>query len=256
MIILRYSIVALAAFLIAMAGVASPLPDQLNRQISVSEPFADPAFESVCHLFIRRKAFLFSPKYTGTAVLYRGRYLLTAGHNVYQDHSKIAGVDVRCGSADATAGKIDETIAEWQALDASDFPAGGESRDFGVIRLNRPITVSSPFELSAAPPQSGDRVRFAGYPGGIYTGWKLFQAEGTVRDLSSGIAYYDIQTFKSNSGGPVWRTVGAKSQLVAIHVIGDEARKMGGGRIVDADYVREIDRLIRELDARAAARGL
>lgn len=244
---------AIAVFVSAMAAPPrfSAAAENLNRQLPVSEPFLDPVFESICHLWIKRRAALFwTPKFTGSAVLYRGRYLLTAGHNVYQDKSRIREVQVRCGNANARSSTIDEAIAPWQAIDASGYDGSRFSSDFGVIRLNSPVEVTKPFVLASAPTRQGEEIRFAGYPGGRYDGWNLYEAKGTVVALASGVAKYDIETFKSNSGGPVWRVVDGKPELVAIHVTAS------GGRMVDEEYTIEVNRLIQELDRRAAQRGL
>lgn len=239
------------AIFLGFFGAVTAAAEPLNQQSPVSEPFANPAFESVCHLSIKRRvALLFSASYTGSAVLYRGRYLLTAGHNVYQDRSRIRAVTVRCGDANARRGAIDEVIAPWQAIDASDYQGGPFSRDFGVIRLNRPIAVSTPFSLATNPAQLGEALRFAGFPGGPHSGWEMFEARGSLARLTDGLAHYDIETFKSNSGGPVWREVGGQAELLAIHVTNS------GGRVVDLDFASEVDRLIAELDRRAAEKGL
>ena len=232
----------------------------LKSQTPVTEPFTEPLFASLCHLRIKRRwGGFYQTKWTGSAVLYRGRYLLTAGHNTYQDNSKIRSVQVRCGNADARSAPIDETIEPWQALDAPGYD-GAYELDFGVIRLNRPIAVAEPFELATEPVREGETIRFAGYPGGDRGGWTLHEARGaTVITTRPGLAYYNIETFKSNSGGPVWREVGGKREVVAIHVKGELIQPhgmLGGGRVVDEDYHREIHKLIDELDRRAAERGL
>lgn len=223
----------------------------LNPQIPVSEPFADAAFESVCHLNIRRREWLVRRTvYSGTAVLYRGRYLLTAGHNVYKDWSGISGVDVRCGAANARGAPVDETIQQWQAIDAAGYFGRGFARDFGVIRLNRPVAVTQAFELASTPARAGEAIRLAGYPAWpLSGGYDLFEAQGAITAVAGGVAYYDVETFRSNSGGPVWREAGGAPELVAIHVTNS------GGRAVDADYIAEVERLIGVLDGRAAERG-
>lgn len=237
---------------------------ELKKQVKVSEPFAEPLFQSLCHLWIERRwGGFYKTTWTGSAVLYRGRYLLTAGHNTYQDNTKIRSVEVRCGNADARKAPIDETIEPWQALDAPGYD-GAYELDFGVIRLNRPIAVAEPFELATEPVRQGETIRFAGYPGGdhhgVRDGWNLNEArDATVITTRPSLAYYNIETFKSNSGGPVWREVGGRRELVAIHVKGEwiyPHGMLGGGRIVDDDYHREIRKLIAELDRRAAERGL
>ncbi|MDG2534729.1 serine protease [Sphingomonas sp. HITSZ_GF] len=242
--------ILLLAQLFVPGALSSAAAQALNEQVRVSPPIADPALQNVCHLWIRRRiALIFARNYTGSAVLYRGRYLITAGHNVYQDRSRIRSVTVRCGAMDARTATIDETIEPWQALDASAYDGRSFSRDFGVIRLSKPIASSAPFELAARPASAGDAIRFAGYPGGKYSGWDLFQAKGQITRIGEDLAYYDIETFKSNSGGPVWREAGGRRELVAIHVTGS------GGRIVDAAFAREVESLIGILDRRAAEHG-
>lgn len=225
----------------------------LKPQVKVGAPVDDAALRSVCHLSIKRRvALLFGRAYTGSAVLYRGRYLLTAGHNVYQDNSRIRSVEVRCGASDARTEMFHEKIEPWQVLDASGYDGDPFFRDFGVIRLRQPITVDGgSFSLAMMPIKVGDSVRFAGYPGGPHSGWEMFQArDGLIAATNDGIAYYDVATFKSNSGGSVWRDVAGNAQLVAIHVT------ESGGRVVDDVYRAEVEKLIAELDRRAAERGL
>lgn len=267
---MKFMTVAITVLAAAIPAIsAAELP--LRQQIRVKLPSLDPAFESICHVLItRRVAFFFTRIYTGSAVLYRERYLLTAGHNVYQDRSHIRQVEVRCGVGDAETVAAGETIAGWQALDADGYRGKPFSRDFGVIRLDRPIAVSRPFALAPVAVDVGAAIRFAGYPGGAEVqcrqseaprargadsgqernGCRLFAADGVVTRVADGLAYYDIETFKSNSGGPVWRDVGGVPTLVAVHVTNS------GGRIVDADYRLEVDRLIDALDRRASDRGL
>jgi V8-like Glu-specific endopeptidase len=93
----------------------------------------------------------------------------------------------------------------------------------------------------------GEAIRFAGYPGGPHDGRQLFAARGRITAIGDGLATYDIETFKSNSGGPVWRERDGRAELLAIHV------KPSGGRIVDADYQSEVARLITRLDDAAGA---
>ncbi len=250
----RQRIASLAAgiFALSLAGLlpgAAQGSDPLNQQQPVAEPFNDPVYEGVCHLYIRRRVGLvFTLKFTGSAVLYRGRYLLTAGHNVYQDHSRIRDVAVRCGNADARHAKVDEVIERWQALDASGYDGSPFTRDFGVIRLRNPITTAAPFTLATSPAHPGEAVRFAGFPGEKHDGWHLFAATGRVTTAAPGLIHYDIETYKSNSGGPIWREVNGQRELLAIHVM------PSGGRAVDADFRAEVERLIAELDRSAETR--
>lgn len=253
---LRYLAVAVIPAFTAVACASVP-PQNFNDQVPVAKPFDDAAFESVCHLFSRRRGPLFFiSKWNGSAVLYRGRYLLTAGHNVHKGRSSVESIEVVCGTTTATDGQYVEKIESWQAIDATGYDGKDFSRDFAVIRLNTPIAVTKPFELASSPVRIGEEIRFAGYPGGTLSGGKtLYRARGKVTAIADGVAAYDIRTFTANSGGPVWRVIGGTPELVAIHVRGYQETGTGGGRMVDADYLPEVKRMIDVLDARARARG-
>jgi len=232
------------------AGYAVPglAAGELVEQQRVTDDPAGTIFENLCHLTIERKLLFFKRRYTGSAILYRGRYLLTAGHNVYQDNSRVRKIEVRCGVLDARNRPTpDAVVTGDDMLDASGYKGKPFARDFGVIRLPHPIATSQPMTLATSPAVPGEAIRFAGYPGGPHDGQQLFAARGRITDIGGGIASYDILTFKSNSGGPVWRERDGQAELLAIHV------KPSGGRIVDADYRSEAERLIAQLDARAAA---
>nr|WP_281127298.1 serine protease [Sphingomonas sp. AR_OL41] len=243
---------------ISLTGISPSIAQTpLIEQQLVTDASRDSAFDSVCHILIKRRI-LFVPAgaWTGTAVLYKGRYLLTAGHNVYQDRSSIASISVRCGAAEPAGLPVHEVVANWQMLDATGYTGKGFARDFGVIRLNRPLAVRQPFALSETAPALGAPLRFAGYPGEgetyhipLHDGWHLHSAKGRANAIEPSILSYDIRTFKSNSGGPVWTEVNGVPNLVAIHV------QPSAGRLVDVDYVAEVGRLMDKLDKRAAARG-
>ena len=125
----------------------------LVEQRVVRHNAANPTLDSVCHLHIKREVLFFSAgEYTGTEVLFQGRYILTAGHNAYQDRSRIASITIRCGTAGPMSVSAAEVIYGGQRLDASGFPEGGFQRDFGVIRLSRTINFRAPFELAEKEP--------------------------------------------------------------------------------------------------------
>jgi len=151
----------------------------------VTDASRDPVLDSICHLHIKRKFLLFSAgEYTGTGVLCKGRYILTAGHNVYQDRSSIASISIRCGTAEPMTVAATEIIDGRQGRDASNYPHGGFARDFGVIRLARPIAARASFSLAASAPAIGTTLYFAGYPdegdpvhAPLRDGWHLHRAK-------------------------------------------------------------------------------
>lgn len=242
-------VIASACTLVSVSQAQTALVDQ----VPVSDAAVDPALDSLCHLHIKRKFLFFSVgEFTGTGVLYKGRYILTAGHNVYQDRSKIASIKIRCGTAEPMDVPVTEAIGGRQGLDASAYPRGGFARDFGVIRLSQTINVRAPFVLAEWIPKAGTAVRIAGFPGegdranaSLRDGWHLHQAKGVATSNADSILSYNIRTYKSNSGGPVWTETDGQPSLVAIHV------KPSSGRIVDTDFISEVNRLIGVLDRTA-----
>ena len=232
-----------------------------QEQVTAIEPGS--ALESVCHLWTQRKVFLgiFAKRYTGSAVLYKGRYLITAGHNIYQDKSDLKSIEVRCGTARAREVAFQQWIDGDNSLDAQGYVGSGirgsmpYKHDYGVIRLDRPITVANPFTLAEGV-KAGEAVHFAGFPvkkrSPAHSGWNMFSAKAKLTSVSeeTGLAKYDLTTYGSNSGGPVWREVNGKPELAAIHV------SQATGRVVNKEFRDEIARLIKVLDERAEKQGM
>ena len=227
-------------------------PQGMVPQVPVTDDVPHGMMTNVCHLTIYRAAFLgvWRTAWTGSAVVYRGRYLLTAGHNVLSRHSDVRKIEVRCGvrSAWARAGDTKQTIQPGSMMAASGFNGSGPfERDFAVIRLNQPISTAVPVELAQADSPAPGPLFLSGYPGGVHDGHSLFNTEGAMNRVEGDMLWYDIETHKSNSGGPVWRMRDGRAELLAIHV-----RAGGGGRIVNQGFRSEVERMISELDRRAS----
>ena len=249
---------ALAASAALSAQTVAP-PDV--EQTAVTGPTQGTVLENVCHLSSKRFPWGGG---LGSAVLFEGRYLLTAGHNIYQDISRLTKVEVRCGvTAANTAIPCDrdpschEVARGWQTMDAASFdlPSFPNQHDYGVIRLNTPIASSAPVTLADAVPAAGAKVLLAGYPGGtsVFDAKTLTRAEAQVvlADDETGRLTYNIATFTGNSGGPVWQMLPDGSHaLIAIHI------QPGEGRLVNDEFTTEIRRIMRVLDERAAKRGM
>lgn len=207
---------------------------------------------NVCHLEMERSSG--SPR-TGSAVLFESRYLLTAGHNLMQDWTKIRSIKIRCGVMEAKGASVQREVQGWQTLTASKFDAWRfypKRHDFGVIRLPEPIQTESPIRLAQSVPGKGNEICLFGYPGEDLGGYTLHQGCAAVVGpafFDRGIEY-DIATYRSNSGGPVLRKAADGGwELVAIHI------QPSSGRQVDDGYRDEIRRLMRRLDRRAADRA-
>lgn len=222
-----------------------------DRQRPVTSIEAGSPLNWLCHLYIKRKYLVGGGVATGSAVAFGDRYLLTAGHNIYQDNSKVRGIEVRVGTAQADGYELHEETRGDQGRDAAKYYPRGIFRrmpfahDYGVVRLEKPFATPSPFTFGA-PPVKGEQAHFAGYPGKPHDGWTLHHATVTLGNTRSSQVSYDLKTFASNSGGPVWRMVDGEPQLVAIHI------RPSRGRAVDGEYIGEVKRLISVLDQEAA----
>lgn len=206
---------------------------------------------NVCHLEMERSS---GGTRTGSAVLFEGRYLLTAGHNLIQDWTRIRSIKVRCGVTEAEGASVQAEVQSWQTLTSGKFDAWRfypKQHDFGVIRLPEPIRTESPIRLARTVPGEGEQVCLFGYPGEDLGGYTLHEGCAAVVGpafFAKGIEY-NLTTYLSNSGGPVLRKAADGGwELVAIHI------QPSAGRQVDDGYRDEIRRLIRKLDRRAIRR--
>jgi len=216
---------------------------------------------NICHLTIFRKFIRnLSPKY-GSAVLYRNRYLITAGHNVYQQRSRVRKIEIRCGVSRADVNSEPDFVVDddryFEAspnyhpipvLKGKDF-----QDDFGVIKLPAAKSDALPLELAQTSTNPGDAVAIAGYPGEtLYDARQLYSATGKIMGTANhaALSSYDIKTYTGNSGGPVFRIDGSGAPLAiaAIHVQG--LASGGGGRRVSDDYAGDVTSLIKTIDGR------
>lgn len=212
----------------------------------------EPVHSNVCHLEMERSS---GDSRTGSAMLFENRYLLTAGHNLMQDWTKIRSIKVRCGVMDARGAPVQREVEGWQTLTAGKFEPWRfypKRHDFGVIRLAEPIRTDSPIRLARSVAGKGERVCLFGYPGDGLGGYTLHGGCAPVVGpafFDRGIEY-DLTTYRSNSGGPVLREAPDGSwELVAIHI------QPSSGRQVDDSYTKEIRRLMEKLDERAIGRS-
>lgn len=230
----------------------APTPASSNRQNPVTTEDAA-NYTNVCHLTIHRRwlGIFGRPGKYGSAVLYRGRYLLTAGHNLYNPwYNRVSSIEVRCGvtNADATAAPDHQLVAGTRGRTARGYrwgPFNGDQfqRDFGVLRLNTPISTLQPVTLLTESPSPGATVELAGYPGRpIRDALTLYAGSGRLLAPDRHVLRYDIVTAKGNSGGPVWIRAGNSLQLAAIHVTNS------GGRAVNRPFIDEVNDMINDLE--------
>jgi len=138
-----------------------------------------------------------------TASLVAPDLVLTAGH--------CAPTPASCPGKNFVFGFEMGANGEWPAkVPASDVytcaeivaSSNGDTRDFAVIRLDRPVTGREPLALNRqAPPGPGAAVFVIGTPMGL----PLKVADGArVRKVETDSFMTDLDTFGGNSGSPVF----------------------------------------------------
>jgi V8-like Glu-specific endopeptidase len=218
------------------------------------------ALANVCHLSTGRSTFgLFAGAKNSSAVVYRGRYLITAAHNVWSPFFRtLDRLDIACGqSAPARAAHVGVDRSQVRvACGYRWFPRKRYARDYAVIRLPAAIAVPNPLTLRAFSPADSlpGGVTLAGFPGqpgnrGGMTGEQLFRGRGAARFVDERFVEYDINTYPGNSGGPVWIDEADGPRLVGIHVSDTGNGTIGRARMADADFVAEIEAMIESLEA-------
>lgn len=247
---------AIAVTLVLTTGCAGPnlvTPDgRAAEQQPVAAAGPNDPYANVCHLKTRRVG-LGKDGGSGSAVLYRDRYLITAAHNVYSTfYNRVTRIEVRCGRRAIGAGEPDFVLTDGEWASADGYMWRPYSRDLGVIRLPRSVSTSVSVELASSVPPAGAMVELAGYPGhGIADSETLFAATGLViADPRKGRLSYFIHTTTGNSGGPVWQRDGNRLTLVGIHVVGYGSGGAGARR-VDDWFTGQVDAMIRKLDRNA-----
>jgi len=146
--------------------------------------------------------------------LYGENIVATSGHCLYHVKSKKWATDVfvfpgRNGSSVPFGFcKGTRLVVAHEYISAS-----AESADYGAIRLNCKVGSKTDFfPIRAVSVSVGNSCTVAGYPGDKpLTQW---EGGGLVRAVSSSQIFYDSDTFKGNSGGPLWVYIPSESETL------------------------------------------
>ena len=212
----------------------------------------------VCFLKANRKfAVVLDQTASATGVLLDGRYVLTAGHNLFNASypwGRVERIGVEIGKAHAGEAEV---VVRGGKVEQGVIPAGGVwtvspsfkwspstwlkpaasnemiQHDYGFVDLGEGFRRSSHFTLSKGfQLKVGDVVRVAGYPGDSKrvkgaTGTQLFEGKGQVTAVGGNLFSYNIVTAKGLSGAPVWVERGGRKVVVGVHVGSDFGGKKG-----------------------------
>ena len=215
-----------------------------DQELDSASLFPDHLPSNICYLYTTRKArvFGFESNWHSTGILFDGKHLITAGHNVYDSlGTKLHKVDVFCKTSDGSI--VDSTLNRddiERTRENKGYVNSGHSfnYDYSFLKLSKELPVAESLSLSADVLIGADSpIEVAGYPGG-----KLVYKQGETKGkVNNSLMAYKFETFKGMSGGPVWATNNGTVYLVGVHV------KNEGARVVDAvlldDYKNWKDRL-------------
>lgn len=208
--------------------------------VSVGKPhevFPDIVPSNICYLRTIRSIRIIGLRsgFNSTGTLIEGQYLVTAAHNLYDSWgTKLVSVQVSCKDIN---GNVVTSIIEKNGIDRTRKVIHYDrdySTDYAFLKLDNPIPVPESITLNrAANLNKISAIEVAGYPGG-----KLKYGDGNVVQPipNDSTFYYEVDTVKGMSGGPVWATYNNTGSLVGVHV------SEGRARIVNDELINDFER--------------
>ena len=205
--------------------------------ISVEEPdqmFPDKVPSNICYLRTVRSVRLIGIRtgFNSTGTLIEGQYLVTAAHNLYDSwRTKLVSVQVSCKGSD---GSVVTSVVDKSGIEKT-RKVGHYNRsfstDYAFLKLNESLSVEESIRLNKSANISEiQAIEVAGYPGGV---WKYGAGNVVLPIPDDSTFYYEVDTAKGMSGGPVWTTHQDGDSLVGIHVSEGRARVVNSALIDD-----------------------
>jgi len=267
--------------LVAIPGCAPSSSRKEIRRPSVApdqkmSPAA--AIDGICYLKMNRKyAAILDQIAISSGVLLDGRYVLTAGHNLFNASypwGRVDTIEVLVGKPDVSkvgrdyvdalvsggrvergaipldgvwtvAPRFEWSISTWLKPSASNRMI---QHDYGFIDLGGSFPERTSYTLNSSTGielKVGDVVKVAGYPGDSKkikgaTGSRLFEGEGRVTAIGPNLFTYNVATARGLSGAPVWIEKGGRKIVVGVHVGSDfDGEKGAMARRVDGKLIRD-----------------
>ncbi|GAA6170250.1 trypsin-like serine peptidase [Sessilibacter corallicola] len=199
-----------------------------------SDIFPDKVPSNICYLRTVRSIPIIGLRFgfNSTGTLIERQYLVTAAHNLYDSwFTKLISVQVSCKDS---SGNTVTSIVGKNGINKT-RKVGHYNRDYSTdyafLKLNNPISVSESITLNRSVNINEiPTIKVAGYPDG-----KLKYGTGNVFQPipNDSTFYYEIDTVKGMSGGPVWAAYKNVDSLVGVHVSEGRARLVDNKLIDD-----------------------
>ncbi|NGP89938.1 trypsin-like serine peptidase [Fodinibius halophilus] len=225
------SVIWVSLFLSSCASIPITL-DKPQKMFPADLP------SNVCYLKTVRAVRIigFRTGYNSTGTLIEGQYLVTAAHNLYDSwRTRLLGVQVTCKADD---GSIVTSIVSKEGISKTRKVSHYNKEyatDYAFLKLNKPIPVTEILTLTRDTNiENVQEIEVAGYPS-----IKLEHLTGKVKHPipNDSTFYYEVDTKKGMSGGPVWPTSQSTGTvpLLGIHVT------EGRARIVNSDLIDDFE---------------
>ncbi|KAB2833830.1 MAG: trypsin-like serine protease [Caedimonadaceae bacterium] len=197
--------------------------------------------------------------YIGSGTLVDKRYILTAGHNLFDRKTK----------------RVVQKISFFPGRNGDDAPWSGEGKgiiihpgwykemneekakesDIGIIRVEEKLgktlgyyslAVLDDDEIKAL------KLNVTGYPGQQHKGKFMLTMEGEHKSLTPTRIFYDIDTTAGQSGSAVWisnEDEGEKNETcIAVHAYGGDSSKGNSGTRINEEKFKKIEQWLEDLE--------
>ena len=205
-------------FLASCTSTSVPIEASKSKEM-----FPSHVPSNICYLRTTRslKVLGFRKSYNSTGTLLDGKYLITAAHNLYDSpRSNLSKVQVTCKGSNGT---IITSVVSRNSIEKTrkdNHYKRTFTTDYAFLKLDSPIAVSDSISLNKSISINDIKtIEVAGYPNR-----KLKYGIGSIIQPvpNDSTFYYDVDTAKGMSGGPVW----VEGALIGIHVSSGQRAKL------------------------------
>lgn len=229
---------------------AESILGSVDRRHRVIHPYKDP-YRIHGHLYM---TFHENTFYIGSGTLISGKFIITAGHNLYApEHDQVAEKITFYPGKNGKY-KYWHSDAEMIAIHPDWYNKGLRGADIGIVmlkdNLKRQVGNLEPVVVDF---QDKDNLKMniniTGYPGSPGNGNEMYTMEGLPISVKDGTRlFYDIDTSPGQSGSGVWTFDENGSPIcVAVHTYGGVKGIGNSGTLINEEKLLKIYKWITSL---------